>query len=73
MKLTPVQQAVFEMMEDGRWYSASELGCRFSTLEAIYKKGSLRRSDLAARKKLGSMFIPGVGVLFRRETEGRGR
>lgn len=63
MQLTKIQKATLEKMEQGKWYSAYDLQVRIVTLEALLRKGLVKRSELRA----GDMFFPTVNIKWMKE------
>lgn len=58
MKLSKTQSDVLSKMEKGKSYSAYQLQCSITTLDALCMKGLVRHINVG---KLGSMFCPRTG------------
>lgn len=58
-KLTKVQSDVVKKMADREWYTAYDLQCKISTLNALYEKSLLSRQS-----PMGSYFCPRTIVKF---------
>jgi hypothetical protein len=63
-KLTKAQSDIVRRMADGQWYTAYDLGCKISTLNALYEKSLLWKN--AGR---GSLFCPRTAIRFSLSTD----
>jgi len=66
MKLSKSQEAALDKMELNRWYSAWKLKVSLATLEALHKRGMVKK-----KHELGYMFYPRQHIKFMKvEMEG---
>lgn len=66
MKLSKSQEAALEKMELNKWYCAWDLKVSLATLEALERKGMVKK-----KQELGSMFYPRLHIKFMKvEMEG---
>lgn len=63
-KLSKTQIAVLEKMAPDQWYTAYDLNCSLTTLEAL-----TNRKILEMKGGLGSMFSPRTEIRFRKRSE----
>jgi len=61
MKVTITMQAVLDKMERGKWYCAYDLRCNMSTLEALRKRGLVKR-----KVGMGQFFSPRTDIEWRK-------
>lgn len=63
-RMTTTQRVIYARMHPGAKYSAYDLGCSLATLDAMARKGYIRRSA-----GLGALAFPRNSILYWREQE----
>lgn len=61
MKLTNKQQQAISKMKSGLWYSSYDLGVSISTMEALTRKGVVRKRGVGS---LEANYSPRIGIEF---------